>query len=230
MDSSLVSASSRTAQAMGLNLACKVLLRISQSHLRDSLRNNFRQLTTALRLVIMPLIGALDAEVHSHLVKCDMEPFFAISWIITWFSHDIRDTTLVKRLFDVFIASHPLMAIYMSIAMVLHPVNREEILSAECDFAAVHKALSQLPRNSCTVGWKYIGTTDDSGYVSGDEAENDTVMSMDASVTSDDFLLDGIDDDDSSAPSLTSSVSQWSSGGPSRVSCDELIDLAIHFM
>jgi hypothetical protein len=133
---------SKTASTLGLELPCKVLLQISQSHLKDCLKPNFESLTTALRLVVMPLIHHFDPEVHDHLTMCGMEPFFCLSWIISWFSHDVRDTSLVKRLFDVFIVSHQLMPIYMSIAMVLHPYNREEILSTECEFASVHKILA----------------------------------------------------------------------------------------
>jgi len=54
--------------------------------------------------------------------------------------NDVRDTALVKRLFDFFIVSHPLMVVYMSVAMMIHPLNRIEVLSADCDFACVHNA------------------------------------------------------------------------------------------
>lgn len=43
--------------------------------------------------------------------------FFSLSWVITWFGHVIHDNSLVARLVDVFLASHPLMPIYLS-AMV----------------------------------------------------------------------------------------------------------------
>lgn len=216
----------KTATAMGLDLPSRVLLQISFSHFSDAMKSNFKELSAALRLIIMPLLGVFDAEVHSHLYKCQMEPFFAISWIITWFSHDIRDTELVKRLYDVFLVSHPMMPIYMSIAMVLHPFNRNEILSTECDFAYVHQALADLPKNSCNVGWKFLGH--DSGFVSGDE--DDDCNSVDQSILSmDDSNFDERDDDESSlAPSLASS--SMLSGNNTKVHFEELIDLAIMYM
>mmetsp|Transcript_5822 Transcript_5822/g.7422 ORF Transcript_5822/g.7422 Transcript_5822/m.7422 type:complete len:683 (+) Transcript_5822:367-2415(+) len=221
---------SRTAEAMGLHLPSEVLLQISRSHLRDSMKSNFEALTSALRLVVMPLIAKFDPEVHEHLSLCEMEPFFALSWIITWFSHDIRDTSVVKRLFDVFIVSHPMMPVYMSIAMVLHPHNREEVLNVECDFASVHKVLSQLPRNSCSIGWKFIGTQSGGDYVSGDE-EDVCHVNMD----SDRFFSEDADrehinhDECSTAPSLASE-SLLSGIDPSRVPFEELIDLSIKLM
>ena len=198
------------AESMGMALACEVLLKMSQHHLRDPMRANFIQLQTALRLVLMPLIAAFDAEVHSHLFDCDMEPFFALSWIITWFAHDVRDTAVVKRLFDFFLVSHPMMPIYMSVAMIIHPLNRVEILGIDCDFACVHNALANLPKNSNDVGWKYI-PGDISCYVDNDE--DDSVVSLDPS-------LQATDDD-----SVISSTSP-----KARVPFQELIDLSVSLM
>jgi hypothetical protein len=221
---------SKTAKAMGLDLACKVLLQISQSHLRDSMKSNFEALTTAMRLVIMPLIKEFDPEIHEYLMSCEMEPFFCLPWIISWFSHDIRDTHTVKRLFDFFIVSHPLMPIYMSIAMLLHPCNREEVLSTECEFASVHKTLSELPRNSCSVGWKFVGNEFGGCYVSGDEETERKISMETASMLSDDMSKDSLyGDEGSMAPSLASE-SIYSSIDSSRVPFQELIDLAIKFM
>ncbi|EED92583.1 hypothetical protein THAPSDRAFT_262611, partial [Thalassiosira pseudonana CCMP1335] len=138
-------ATNTAASSMGLTLASQVLRQLSHSHFRDAMRSNFNQLNAALRLVIMPLTAAFDSELHSHLYDCEMEPFFALSWIITWFSHDVRDTAVVKRLFDFFLVSHPLMSVYMSVAMMIHPLNRIEILGTDCDFACVHNALADLP-------------------------------------------------------------------------------------
>ena len=220
---------SKTAKAMGLDLPTKVLLEISQSHLRDAMRNDFELLTSALRLIVMPLIYHFDPEVHNHLKMCHMEPFFCFPWIITWFSHDIRDTSLAKRLFDVFIVSHPLMPIYMSIAMILHPSNREEVLNTQCDFASLHKTLTQLPRNSCSVGWKFVG----GGYISGEDDSQDRefreVSVETASLMSDDVDKESLYGDDVSvAPSLSEST--FSGHDSSRVPFQELIDLSIKYM
>jgi len=220
----------RTAQAMGLDLPSEVLVQLSNSHFKDMMKDNFEILTKAMRLIVFPLIRVLDKEVHQQLMDCDMEPFFCLSWIITWFSHDVRDTALVKRLFDLFMASHALMPIYLSVAMILHPMNRMEVLDADCDFACVHKALAQLPMNSCSVGWKFSPAGGD--YVSGDEEEDGCSIDG-ASILSEDGyreeLFESCDDDNSLAPSLASE-SMLSGCEYSRVPFQELIDLAIKFM
>ena len=230
------------ASAMGLDLPSSVLLQISRSHFRDAMNTDFKSLSAALRLIMMPLIAALDNEVHTKLWEVDMEPFFAISWIITWFSHDVRDTDVVKRLFDCFLVSHPLMPVYMTVAMLLHPINRMEIIHAESEFSAVHNAITQLPRNSCTVGWKYQGGIG-GGYVSddGDGPDEDDLSSTmgEASFFSDDFSSSGaaadmaLEDDDSmatsQAPSMAS-ASIYSTRAPPRVPFESLIDLSISYM
>lgn len=234
-DARLRTTTHATASSMGLDLACRVLLRISRSHLRDAMRSNFRTLQVALKLVVMPLAAAFDPELHSHLHDCEMEPYFCLSWVITWFSHDVRDTRLVKRLYDFFIASHPLMAVYVSVAMMIHPLNRIEVLGADCDFACVHHALADLPKNSSNVGWRYLpgvgggDTHGNGGYVTGEDDD----ASYDSS------LQDRSYDDDgngslvpgSGGPASPSGRPKNGGGGRrARVPFQELIDLAVSLM
>ena len=161
-----------TSNIGDLELPCRVLCQVSFSHFSDALQSNFLQLQTGLKLVLFPLLSKLDIDVHNHLLDADMEPFFCLSWIITWFAHDVRDTDLVKRLFDVFLVSHPLFPVYMSLAMMVHPYNRSIILETDCDFASLHQCLASLPRNSCQVGWKKRDDGWEGAYISDDEPED----------------------------------------------------------
>lgn len=221
----------QTANAMGLTLPTTVLLSLSRTHFRDALRTNFTLLQSALKLIILPLLATTDPELHSHLFDCEMEPYFCLSWIITWFAHDVRDTAVVKRLYDFFIVSHPLMVVYMSVAMMIHPLNRIEVLAVDCDFSEVHNALCELPRNSCGVGWKYTpGDDNGGGYVTGSDCDG-----MDEDDASYDWSLDDCD-----GSVLSSSVGGCGVGGGSgrangggnraRVPFQELIDLSISLM
>ena len=120
------------------------------------------------------------------------------------------------------------MVVYMSVAMMIHPLNRIEVLSADCDFACVHNALADLPKNSSNVGWRYLpgenpqssngtgmgGTT---GYVTGEE---DDMLSCDPSLQD-----QSIDDGDGSVVSVGGSRSSRP-----RVPFQELIDLSISLM
>jgi hypothetical protein len=239
------------AVASGLDMPAAVLLQISQSHFRDCMRANFHQLQTGLQVAFFPLLRYADPEIHEFLCACDMQPFFALSWIITWFAHDVRDTQLVKRLFDFFLVSHPLMSLYVAVAMVCHPLNREDVLQTECDFALVHHTLQGLPKNSSMVGWKY---RPGDGYVSDDEPENDndTDDENDSSSFGDthrdnsqssvdtEFLLREefarqgcrLDDPNHALGTEAGSVvsSSLSSALEARVPFQEILDTAIHYM
>jgi hypothetical protein len=130
------------------------------------MNDTFFELTCALRLTIFPLLERFDRPLNDYLVAAGMEPFFALSWILTWFSHDLKDTSTATRLFDAFMVSHPLLPIYVAIAMVTHPVNRRMICKTECDFAEIHNVLCSLPKNTSSYGWK-----SDGGYGSDDELD-----------------------------------------------------------
>eukprot|EP00535_Pseudo-nitzschia_heimii_P013529 CAMPEP_0197198752 /NCGR_PEP_ID=MMETSP1423-20130617/33532_1 /TAXON_ID=476441 /ORGANISM="Pseudo-nitzschia heimii, Strain UNC1101" /LENGTH=1067 /DNA_ID=CAMNT_0042652589 /DNA_START=190 /DNA_END=3390 /DNA_ORIENTATION=+ len=172
-----------------LELPSKVLCQVSFSHFSDALRSDFLRLQTGLKLVLFPLLSKIDREVHDHLLDADMEPFFCLSWILTWFAHDVRDTSLVKRLFDAFLVGHPALPIYATLSMMTHPYNRQMIMETDCDFAALHQCLASLPKHSCKVGYKervVDGFNNVVTYVSDDEGEpaaddNFTIVSNTAS-------------------------------------------------
>ncbi|KAL7565276.1 hypothetical protein ACA910_014568 [Epithemia clementina (nom. ined.)] len=223
------------AEAMGLDLPARVLVQVSQSHLRDFLKPDFKELQTAIELTVFPLIARLDRAVHDFLRESDMQPFFALSWVITWFSHEVRDTELVKRLFDVFLVSHPLMPIYLSVAMVLHPVNRRGVLNSEHDFGTVHQTLRDLPKNSSMTGWKY---RPGDGYVSddGEADDEDEDDSLEQAGIAGDFeriqseLVSKEKVDLNGTQSSVSTCVASLTESQARVPFQEIIDLALVFM
>jgi hypothetical protein len=60
-----------------------------------------------------------------------VEPYYAISWVLTWFAHDVDQWSTVTRLYDAFLAAHPMLCLYLAAALVarsypdiLHQVRR----------------------------------------------------------------------------------------------------------
>eukprot|EP00957_Ditylum_brightwellii_P087455 6657396-Ditylum_brightwellii.AAC.1 len=51
-----------------------------------------------------------------------------------------------------------------------------QVLETEVDFAAMHNTLTNLPKNSCTVGWRVLS---EGGYVSGDDEGQEDFMPVD---------------------------------------------------
>ena len=58
-----------------------------------------------------------DPELHEFLIESDVGTIFALSWLITWYGHVISEHKYVVRLFDFFVATHPLMPLYIAAAM-----------------------------------------------------------------------------------------------------------------
>ena len=52
-------------------------------------------------------------------------PIFTTSWNLTIFAHDIENFSSVQRLYDVFLASHPLMIVYLVVATIM--LYRDEL-------------------------------------------------------------------------------------------------------
>lgn len=110
--------------------------KICRTHLRDFLRPKLSVATAALDL-LFPLILLEDQQLAMFLYQSQAQPFFAISWLLTWFSHNLFAFETVAKLFDFFITSHPLMPLYMCAAVILS--KRADILQLECEISEIHQ-------------------------------------------------------------------------------------------
>ena len=111
-------------------LACAILQRIAQSHLRDTMMEDFSYVSALLEIVFYPLLQVIDEELHDYLILRELGPTAFLTWMITLFSHDIHDQEIASRMFDAIIASHPLMSLYLMIAALTHPKNRQLLFDA----------------------------------------------------------------------------------------------------
>ncbi|EEB09716.1 GTPase activating protein Gyp10 [Schizosaccharomyces japonicus yFS275] len=110
------------AQVLLLTLSFSHALRLLEHliffRLRDFLLPSLEPTLHQLELM-MHIIKLRDPELSSELVKLGVQNYFALSWLITWFSHDIEDFGAICRLFDFFIATHPLTVVYACAQLVL---------------------------------------------------------------------------------------------------------------
>jgi hypothetical protein len=70
--------------------AFEMLCQLSTGHLRDATRSSLDPVIELLGLM-GPIVAAADPELASYLAKQGLPPFYALSWFITWFSHDLAD-------------------------------------------------------------------------------------------------------------------------------------------
>lgn len=64
--------------------------------------------------------------------RSEVGQVFALSWLITWYGHVLKDFATIVRLYDFFLATHPLMPVYFGAAVSLCVVFLDA--AAECFF------------------------------------------------------------------------------------------------
>eukprot|EP00887_Chlorella_sp_A99_P002678 scaffold6.g2678.t1 len=101
----------------GERLAFRMLAALATCHLRDCTRRDLAAATEMLRL-LYAILEACDPGLYAYiqgLQEPALEtPYFALSWYMTWFAHDVRSLPQAARLFDLFLSSHPLMPLYLA--------------------------------------------------------------------------------------------------------------------
>nr|XP_014431108.1 TBC1 domain family member 20-like [Pelodiscus sinensis] len=70
---------------------------------------------------LMPLLQRESRPLHDFMLRAEVGTIFALSWLITWYGHVLANFQHVLRLYDFFLASHPLMPVYF--AAVVRPAR-----------------------------------------------------------------------------------------------------------
>jgi hypothetical protein len=119
--------------------------RLAQGPLRPMLAPDL-SLVTGLLQLLFPIVAAEDRDLFAFLDRAAVQPFFALPWVLTWFSHSVASFASLSRLFDLFLATDATMPLFMSAAVVLwcrshllHPAG-----PVECEYSAVHSFFSKL--------------------------------------------------------------------------------------
>ena len=69
------------------------------------------------------LIQLVDMDLWNLIEQSGGQPNFALSWILTWFSHDIDNLEKVQLVFDACLATHPLFNCYITVAQIVMSKN-----------------------------------------------------------------------------------------------------------
>ncbi|XP_078392245.1 TBC1 domain family member 20 isoform X1 [Cetorhinus maximus] len=117
---------------------------LSSHHLRDFMDPTMDS-TKHILNYLMPILERVNPELHNFMQRAEVGTIFALSWLITWYSHVLSKFRHTVRLYDFFLASHPLMPVYIAAAIVLH--REKEVLRCDCDMASVHQLLSKIPQD-----------------------------------------------------------------------------------
>ncbi|XP_071355350.1 TBC1 domain family member 20 [Trachinotus anak] len=129
---------------VGERMAIAMLDKLSNYHLRDFMDPTMDS-TKHILNYLMPILEQVDTELHDFMIRAEVGTIFALSWLITWYGHVLSEFKYTLRLYDFFLASHPLMPIYLAATIVLH--REKDVKQTECDMAMVHHLLSRIPQD-----------------------------------------------------------------------------------
>ncbi|KAI8346074.1 rab-GTPase-TBC domain-containing protein [Mortierella sp. GBAus27b] len=111
---------------------------------RDCMLDNLEPVLDQLSLMTA-LFRLEDPEVQDFLDRSSTLPFFPLSWVLTWCSHDLQDFGKIARIYDFLLCFNPLMSVYLTSAVVMS--RHEELFEVECDNAMVHTFLAKFPQD-----------------------------------------------------------------------------------
>jgi TBC1 domain family member 20 len=88
----------------GEEIAYRICDRLACGVFRDFLAESL-ELTNRLLILIYPILRKADPELEQFLVEAELGTMFALSWLLTWYSHVINDLKKVARLYDLFLSA-----------------------------------------------------------------------------------------------------------------------------
>ncbi|KAG9027428.1 hypothetical protein FS837_004279, partial [Tulasnella sp. UAMH 9824] len=118
--------------------------KISLHRLRDSMGSGLEPLVGNLRL-LQRLFRVSDPTLADVIEQSSPQPYFALSNLLTLFSHDVPTLPLIQRIFDYLLCRPPIYVIYLAAAIVLSRKAEIMKLEAEGEDGMMHAVLSQLP-------------------------------------------------------------------------------------
>lgn len=98
---------------------------------------------TSLLQILWPLVNSIDSQIGRFLTKSQVQPYAALPWVMTWFSHVLEDQPLSERLFDLFLASPTWMPLYLAASLVVY-MSHHGLYSCPCEFSEVHNFVSRF--------------------------------------------------------------------------------------
>ncbi|PPQ69222.1 hypothetical protein CVT24_000019 [Panaeolus cyanescens] len=125
-----------------LHLAC--VEKLSLHRLRDSMGSGLEPVLGLLR-VTKNLLRLADPEYASLLEANAQLPFYALSNLLTLFSHDMPTLPLIQHVFDYLLCRPPIAVVYLATVLILVRKQEAVKLAEEDEEGMIHSLLSSLP-------------------------------------------------------------------------------------
>ncbi|KAF8170766.1 rab-GTPase-TBC domain-containing protein [Pholiota molesta] len=125
-----------------LHLPC--VEKLSLHRLRDSMGLGLEPILGLLR-VTKNLLELADPEYAEILEQSSPLPFYALSNLLTLFSHDMPTLPLIQHVFDYLLCRPPIATVYLATAIILARKKEVIRLQEEDEEGMIHSLLSSLP-------------------------------------------------------------------------------------
>lgn len=131
------------------DLAKKLSEKMASTFLKDYIMNSSSELNFNALKSIFKIIEKEDDEIYQLFTSIDSVYIlsFAVSWILTWFAHDIKSISIISRIYDYCLSSHESISLYLSASLLIY--FKKELLDNVCDDVSLHLFFSKL-------NWKQI--------------------------------------------------------------------------
>ncbi|KAJ1498790.1 hypothetical protein HMI54_012367 [Coelomomyces lativittatus] len=94
----------------------QALERVAIFYLRDAMHASLEPILFQM-LFLLPILKREDRSLYHLFERTQLHPYFCLSWIITWYAHDLKDFECICRIFDFCLCTNPILPIYMSTAV-----------------------------------------------------------------------------------------------------------------
>ncbi|KAI0760627.1 rab-GTPase-TBC domain-containing protein [Fomes fomentarius] len=121
-----------------------VVEKLSLHRVRDSMGTNLDPVVGLLR-ILQRLLHLADPNFAAILDRTAPLPYYALSNLLTLFSHDVPTLPLVQHIFDYLLCRPPIAVVYLAAAFILTRREEVQILEDEGEEGMMHSLLTVLP-------------------------------------------------------------------------------------
>ncbi|KAM5543534.1 hypothetical protein V8D89_002785 [Ganoderma adspersum] len=121
-----------------------VVEKLSLHRVRDSMGTTLEPVVGLLR-VLKRLLELVDPQFAEALERTAPLPYYALSYLLTLFSHDVPTLPLIQHIFDYLLCRPPIAVVYLAAALTLTRRQEVQALEEEGEDGMVHSLLTALP-------------------------------------------------------------------------------------
>ncbi|RDX51704.1 hypothetical protein OH76DRAFT_1435124 [Lentinus brumalis] len=118
--------------------------KLSLHRVRDSMGANLDPVVGLLR-VLKKLLHLADENFAATIDSTAPLPYFALSNLLTLFSHDVPTLPLIQHIFDYLLTRPPIAVVYLAAALTLARREEVRVLEEEGEEGMMHSLLTALP-------------------------------------------------------------------------------------